>query len=482
MQTNNSGNNIYQSKAFCKKIFNFVTYFSRMLNKISLFVTKKLNRSNERSSNVIKNIMASFLIKGVSIAISFFLLPLTIGYVNSTQYGIWLTLSSIIAWFSFFDVGFGNGLRNRLTEAKATGNIANVKTYISTTYISVAIVFTIVWILFFLINFYIDWSLILNTPRQMAKELSLVAIITFTFFCIQIILKTINTILIADQKPAKSAFLDMLGQALTLIFILIFIKTTKGSLLYLALALGISPILILLAASLWLFSHKYKEYKPSLRLFEKSAVKDILSLGSKFFLIQIAALAIYQTTNLIIAQVSSPENVTVYNTAFRYFSVALMASGIILTPFWSAFTEAFAQKDIVWMKNTYKKLFRTVFLLCISVLVLLAISSFVYDIWLQGKVYISFNISIVVALSVISSIFASLYSHILNGIGKIKLQLNFSNACIFVNIPFSWFLGMKFGIIGVIIPSIILNILAAFLLATQVKKILNGSATGIWNK
>jgi O-antigen/teichoic acid export membrane protein len=176
------------------------------MQKVRIFIINKINRSNERSTNAIKNIIASFGIKGVSIAVQLLLVPLTINYVNSTQYGIWLTLSSIVAWFSFFDIGFGNGLWNRFAEAKAIGNYTKAKVYISTTYICLGAIFTIVWILFFCINFFLDWSIILNAPAQMAKELSLVAVIVFSFFCMQIVFKTINTLLVADQKPAKSAF------------------------------------------------------------------------------------------------------------------------------------------------------------------------------------------------------------------------------------------------------------------------------------
>jgi O-antigen/teichoic acid export membrane protein len=190
-----------------------------------------MNRSNERSTNAIKNIIASFGIKGISIVVSLLLVPLTINYVNPTQYGIWLTLSSIVGWFSFFDIGFGNGLRNRFAEAKATGDYAKAKAYISTTYVCLGIIFSVVWIFFFCINFFIDWSVILNAPAQMAKELSQVAIIVFSFFCMQIVLKTINTVIIADQKPAKSAFFDMLGQVLTLLIIFILTKMTYGNLI-----------------------------------------------------------------------------------------------------------------------------------------------------------------------------------------------------------------------------------------------------------
>src|SRR5665647_2891168 len=89
--------------------------------KIRQILTDFFTKGHERSIKAKKNILASFVIKGLSIAISLVLVPLTINYINPSRYGIWLTLSSIIAWFSFFDIGFGNGLRNKFAEALAEG-------------------------------------------------------------------------------------------------------------------------------------------------------------------------------------------------------------------------------------------------------------------------------------------------------------------------------------------------------------------------
>ena len=89
------------------------------------FIKNLLNKGHSRSVNAKKNILASLVIKGCSIAISLILVPLTIHYVNPTKYGIWLTLSSMVSWFGFFDIGFGNGLRNKFAEAKAKGQHAS---------------------------------------------------------------------------------------------------------------------------------------------------------------------------------------------------------------------------------------------------------------------------------------------------------------------------------------------------------------------
>jgi O-antigen/teichoic acid export membrane protein len=87
-----------------------------------------------RTAKANKNIIYSFLIKGLSIGCQFALVPLTLHYLDKERYGIWLTMSSMIAFFSFFDVGIGNGLRNKLSEALANGDTNLAKVYISTSY------------------------------------------------------------------------------------------------------------------------------------------------------------------------------------------------------------------------------------------------------------------------------------------------------------------------------------------------------------
>jgi hypothetical protein len=67
--------------------------FQYIKDKVSAYFTK----GNERSVAVKKNIAVSLVLKCISILVSLQVVPLTIGYVNPTKYGIWLTLSSIIA-------------------------------------------------------------------------------------------------------------------------------------------------------------------------------------------------------------------------------------------------------------------------------------------------------------------------------------------------------------------------------------------------
>lgn len=453
-----------------------------IIGSIKQKFTDFFTKGHQRSIEAKKNIAASFLIKGASIVINLALVPITINYVNPTQYGIWLTLSSIVAWFSFFDIGLGNGLRNRFAEAKAKGQTEKARIYISTTYAILALIFGTVWLLFFIANFFIRWCSVLNAPSDMAHELSILALIVFSFFCMQMVLKIMNTVLIADQKPAIASFFDMSGQLFSLLIIYILVRTTKGTLVYLGLGLGFAPVFIYLLSSFFVYSLKYKDYIPKIEFVRFSYARDIISLGSKFFLIQISAVIIFQTTNIVIAQTLNPNYVTVYNIAFKYFSVLSMAFMIIITPFWSSFTDAYVKNDIEWMRRIISKL-REAYLLLIPVACIMTLlSNYFYSFWIGSKVSIPLLVSVLMAIYILLFARFNMFVYLVNGIGKIKLQLAINIFICIIYIPIAALSCKYSGLIGIIISNIIVAVIHTLVSQIQVNKIINRDAMGIWNK
>lgn len=75
--------------------------------------------SDNRTKTVSKNVLGLAILQGVNVIISFLLVPIVMDFVSPSQYGIWLTISSMVAWLSLLDVGLGAGMKNRLTEALA---------------------------------------------------------------------------------------------------------------------------------------------------------------------------------------------------------------------------------------------------------------------------------------------------------------------------------------------------------------------------
>ncbi len=444
----------------------------------------KLNSGHSRSVKARKHILISFLIKSVSIVIGFVFVPLLLHYLGAAEYGIWLTLSSIIAWVSYFDIGLGNGLRNRFAESLAKGEPQMARIYVSTTYAGLSLIFGAFFLIFLAINPFLTWYEILKAPMSLEHELNILVIITVGFFLLRFTFKLISVIIVADQRPAISNIFDPLSNVIALIAILILIQFAESSLLNLGIVLGASPVLVLVIATIYFFRKDYKTYRPKLKLVNFKYFKDLTGLGIKFFIIQITVVVIMSTNNLIITQIVGPEEVASYNITYKYFGLVLMLFTIVTDTYWSAYTEAFIKKDIAWIRRVTGNLIKGWFGILLVLLVMLFVAKYFYKIWVGDEVAISFQLSAMTALFVAIYIWYSIFIYFINGTGKIKLQLHFSVAVAILNIPVSIFFAstMGLGTAGVILGSCVTYLPGAIIAPIQYRKIITGKDTGIWGK
>lgn len=213
------------------------------MHLIKLKLYSSFTNGCTRSITVKKNIAGALVLKCISILISLQVVPLTIDYINPTKYGIWLTLSSIIAWLSYFDLGFAHGFRNRFAESKAKGDIKLAKEYISTTYIVLFLLFSFILLIVLIVNNFLNWSSILNIAPVYNNELHIVFGLLACFFCLNIVASVFTTMLMADQKPALAALVQTGGQAFAFLGVYILTKMTSGSLSALAVTTSEAPTL-----------------------------------------------------------------------------------------------------------------------------------------------------------------------------------------------------------------------------------------------
>lgn len=452
--------------------------------KINEFIRNFFLKGQERSVLAKKNIVASFLIKGISIAISLLVVPLALNYVNPSQYGIWLTLSSMVAWMAFFDIGFTQGLRNRFAEAKAKGDFLLARIYVSTTYFFLGFIFIVIWVILLVINSFISWSGLLNIPPEQESQVRMLAVIVLTYFSFVFVFRIINTILIADQKPAKASFLDMLGQLIALILIFLLTKFTKGSLIKLGLAYSVAPVLVLVVANLFLFKNKYSQFAPSIKLVKKKYAKDIMTLGIKFFVLQIANVIQFQTASFIIAHYFDTTQVTSYNIAYKYFSVLQMVFMIAISPLWSGTTDAYNSGDLVWIKSVVKKYLIFLIPFVLGGAIMLAFANTVYDLWLgKDVVDIKFSVSLLCYIFFSTGMFASIFVAVLNGIGALKIQFYTSiiASVFYIIIVLGLIKKLNVGVEAVLIGSIVTNIYGYVLAPLQYNKVfIKKSKSQIW--
>ena len=448
-----------------------------------LHIKERYFHSSIRSKEATKNILMSFVARGISMVCSLLIVPVTISYVNPTRYGIWLTLSSIIGWILLFDFGLGNGLRNRFAEAMAVDNKELAKQYVSTTYFALGLIMLVFFLILFFINWFISWPTILNIDNSYSEELRQVFAIVSFFFCTSLVVNLFSTILTADQKPGLSAILGAVGQFFSLLIIYFLTLTSEGGLLNMALYYSGVPMLVTLIASIFGFGvTRYKLFRPDLNSVRKGLVRSVMSLGIKFFIICVSMIFIFQMMNIIISRELGPNAVTEYNIAFKYFNILTTIILIIVTPFWSAFTDAYQKKDYQWMENSVKKL-ETVWLLsCIMALIMIVLSNLFYRVWVGDDLDVNVSTTISIAIYVTLYNLAQIYMFMINGIGTVRIQLTIFLVFALVAWPFMTLLCRWQGLPGIVVVPSIVVLLQAVFGKIQIGKVIHCQATGIWLK
>ena len=437
-----------------------------------------------KSRTLLKNVFVSFFMKGINILVNFLTIPLVLSFLDNTQYGIWLTLTTILSWFSLFDLGFGNGLRNHLTIAITKQDFKEGKIFVSTTYLILSAIFGGLIVLFLAVHSFIDWTAVFNAPSYMEQDLKLSLLFAICLLFVQFVAKLISIIFISYQKAALADIAGAIIQVCILVGLYLLKITHQNSLTSVALVFSATPVVIFVALSFYFFNERFSAISPSFTSFRKNYIDKLLKISIDFFIIQVAALVLYATDNFIIAQLYSPADVTTYNISFKYFSIVSVIFSIIVTPFWSMVTKSHTQGDIAWIKKGVKNLLFLWLLVALGSLVQLYFSDTFYKVWTNDKVAVPFALSAVIYIYTITTTYSSIFGSFLNGVGKIRLQLYTAVISMILNIPLAIFLAKYcgLGIIGIPLSTTITAIISNVFISIQYKKIVDLKAKGIWDR
>ncbi|MEB2777659.1 oligosaccharide flippase family protein [Algoriphagus sp. D3-2-R+10] len=431
---------------------------------------------------VIKNIINSIGIKGVGILISLILIPLSINYVGAVNYGIWLTISSVVGWMNQFDFGMGNGLRNKITAEYAQKRYVDGKIYVSTTYAVLALIAAVFFVFFLIVHTFVDWTEFFNTPLELTSTVNLIVVIVLVCFCAQFVLQIISVLLTAVHLAYKSNIIQTIALVISLMGVLFLTYFTEESLIYLVLVLAFSPVVSLAIYTIYYFTHDLSVFKPDLKRIDFKKSKGLFSVGWLFFIVQLGSLMLYQTSNIIIAKVLGLEEVSVFNVVYKYFTALFMIITVILNPYWSAFADAYELKDYVWMEKSLKNLRRIFLLFFVLNVICVVVSPFVFNLWLGDSLLVPFSVTWTLGIYFIAYFWYNIHVTFIYGVGKLYLQVVSIVLAASINVPLSIYLGGIYGLPGVIYSNIIVFTFLGLITYIQVQKIVNKKAIGFWDK
>ena len=446
-------------------------------------IKNRFSTLDKRSAIVIKNSMATALMKVAILLCSLIMVPITLNYLNAENYGIWMAMTSILYWFAFFDVGLGNGMRNYLSEAISRQDYIKARSYFSTAIFLLAIIAVLIGILSIIIIFQLDLNHIFNTHIMSNKSLAYIMVVAISFSLIQFVAKNVGMVYIAMQRYAINDFIVFIGQLISTIIVYIITKTTESHLIYIVIAITSIPALVFILASIPLLK-QHPQLKPSIKSIDFASAKKIIGKGLGFFIIQITScLVIFGSANILISHYCGPEQVTVYNISYKLFNILIIIYTIIISPLWNAYTDASVKNDYAWIRKIFKK---SIYLWAASLLLgllMLLISGWFFKKWVGNSIDIPLGVSISILIYVCMFNFNNCVTYLINGLNKIKIQIITSIlGTIIYLIAVCFFIKGTYGIYGISISMCVIYTLMSLVHLYQCNLLAKNKAHGIWNE
>lgn len=387
-----------------------------------------------------KNISGVVALKGISMILNFIMTPMYLDYFKDQSIlGVWYTLQSILIWILTFDLGVGNGIRNRLALAIAKSDNVEAKKIISSGYIVFGILTMVVVFMLAIILPIVNWQKALNS-NICSYTLNNVLLITAVGIVLQFFFKISTSILMALRKNILANSLAIFTNILIALYLSIPINIgDEVKFEILAIVYTVATILPLSITTVYVFAIPLRHILPSIRAWDKSVGKDVLKVGGAFFAIQLGLLVVNSTNQVFINLFFGGESVVDYTLYYRVYSTASMVFTLFTQPVWSEISIRYAKGDMLWVKKIYHFMLLIAAVISVACFAVTVGLPFIFGIWLDGEVEANRLIGIAYALWSTVEVFTYAATCIANGMTKLQCQVYFTIGTAIAKIPVTLF-------------------------------------------
>ena len=430
----------------------------------SLSTASEVCRSQARNRRFLLSTIASLIGKIIAVLTSLISIPLTLHYLGTERFGLWMTMSSLIAMLGFADLGIGNGLLNSVADANGRDDIQAIKQYISSAFVILGAISILCLLLFLIISPFVNWAAFFNVKSTTAIYEVKIAIAVFIIcFALNIPASIVQRTQLGLQIGFISNLWQIVASLSSLISVLAIIHLKLG-LPWLVGAMAGAPLAASTINTIIFFSKTRADLRPRIKFVSRKSCRSIANTGILFFVLQIVVSITYASDNIVIAKLLGSDAVTQYAVPEKLFAIIPMIVNIFLMPLWPAYGEAISRKDIGWVRKTFIKAILFSFFIS-TTLALFFVFFFreLISLWVGGEVSPPVILIIGFGLWKIIETVGTNISIILNGANIIKLQLSVALITATTALGLKIFLVNKVGIAGVVWATLITYFLFALI-------------------
>jgi O-antigen/teichoic acid export membrane protein len=306
-------------------------------------------RAKERHRHIAWTSVTAATAKTATVLTMLISVPLTLGYLGPEQFGMWMTISAVIAMLGFADFGLSNGVLNAVAHASGRNADEEIHDIISNGLFMLFIIGTAILLAFAACYTRIPWPSVFNVATTTAAiETGPVVLVLVLCFIATLPLGLTQKIQMGLQQGYWANMWETLGSIGALLGILLAIRLEAG-LLWIALAMAGMPVIFRAINTLIFFGYQKYTLRPRFRHINFGIVSGLMRTGLLFFILQIAVIVGFQSDNIIIARILGVEAVAGYDIALKLSTLPAMLIGLVTVAQWPAYGEALTRGDTEWI-------------------------------------------------------------------------------------------------------------------------------------
>jgi O-antigen/teichoic acid export membrane protein len=407
-------------------------------------------RGAERNRRALLAGSASTLARVVQIGTSLITVPLTLKYLGNERFGLWMTISSVLAMASFADFGVGNGVLNTVAKAFGKDDMEGVRKAISSGFTVLNTIAALLLLSFFSIYRFVNWANFFRVYSPQAKAEAGPALAVFAIcFALNISMDVVQRVQLGLQQGYRYGLWQLCGSIAGFIGVLggIWLRVSLPVLL---IAIAGAPIFATALNATHFFGFVRPDLRPSRELVSRDVISQIARLGGLFFVLQVVVAVSYSADNFIIARTLGAVNVPDYSIPQRMFALVTILSSMLVAPLWPAYGEAISRGDVKWVRHTLGRSLLIVLAgTSVASGVLLLLSHRLLHWWVGSRIHPPFLLLIGLAIWTVIGCCGEALATFLNGASVIRFQVVvgsiFGVGCLATKVLFI----RHFGIVGI---------------------------------
>jgi O-antigen/teichoic acid export membrane protein len=387
----------------------------------------------------------------LTIVVGILSIGLTVRYLGTERYGLWLTISTILAWLNLSGFGVGNALTNRLSAALGRGREGEIPSSVSAAFWILALAGFLIMLAGVVLGYSLPWAEFLNAKSADAvRELPLAITLSFIIYGLGFPLSITRSIYSGYQEGYFANYWEIAANIAALLGLLA-VVLTKGGLPSLVVAVYGARLLVLVSSGIFLFKIHRPALVPRFASVQRKEIRPLVSVGGMFVALQLTGLLITQTDNLIIARMLGLDSVATYGTLWKMFNYVNILQSLILMPLWPAFGEAYARGEVKWIYRTLK--YSLLGLMGGTLLISSLLTIFgrqIIKIWTGADLATSFPLIVGMALFQIILAWTQPFVFFLNGIGRLRGPLVYGLGTGLLSLGLKIIFAPRWGLEGII--------------------------------